>query len=45
MISPLFEREEAILLIKWLDVNLVDTWAVPAETIKKLKSLVGLWAR
>jgi len=42
MISPLFEREEALLLIKWLDM--VDILALPAGTMDKLKSLVGLWA-
>jgi len=42
MISPLFERKEALALLAWLD--LVSTRALPAETIEKLKSLSGLWA-
>lgn len=39
--KPLFTREEALLLIGWL--NRVDNRVVPGETMEKLKSLVGLW--
>lgn len=42
LISPLFSRSEARILLRWIDT--VDTFAVPKKTIEKLKSLIGLWA-
>lgn len=38
---PLFSRSEAVLLLRWIDT--ADTFALPKETVKKLRSLVALW--
>lgn len=39
--KPLFSPSETILLLRWIDTT--DTFALPKETVEKLKSLVSLW--